>query len=122
MRVVAAGARIVWAADHAPVEEVPARRATEAWLVARMGAVGRSLSMIEIDRRGRLLATPRVLARAVVWAGLGAASCALGVAGGMVYRVRGRRWLAYAGGLVRGALTPAGEPGRGSGRLSGAGG
>jgi succinoglycan biosynthesis protein ExoM len=102
-RLARAGARIVWVAEEPPVERVPASRATAAWLVARMGGVGRSTARIERGIRG-LRAVPLLLAKSLAWIAIGSAQWMAGLLAGRAARVRGRRSLAYGAGLAAGAL------------------
>jgi glycosyltransferase involved in cell wall biosynthesis len=104
-RLARAGARIVWVAEEPPVERVPPARTTAAWLVARMGGIGRSTARVERRVRGARV-VPLLLAKSAVWIAIGLAQSVAGLAVGRATRVHGRRSIAYGAGLAAGALAP----------------
>jgi glycosyltransferase involved in cell wall biosynthesis len=103
-RLAATGARIVWCAEDAPIEHVPAERVDPAWLTRRMRTIGRSVTAIERDTPRAAFAATRNFAKGVAWIAIGACERVVGTFAGEARRVHASMHLAYGVGLVEGSV------------------
>ena len=103
-RIGMAGYKIVWADEAVVTEWVPATRATARWLVQRHYRVGNATSFVELDLRPKWRTAPVLVAKSVVWFGIGCGLLATGLIAGRITRLKGRRACAYAAGLLTGLL------------------
>lgn len=104
-RLVANGARIVWAADARVTEIITSSRACAPWLIRRQRSVGRCVAPIERELYGATYARVNCTFRGATWIALGSI---MTLAGCMSTRrrVRGNMWSAWGIGLIEGAWRP----------------
>jgi len=103
-RLVARGARLVWANDAIVEDQVTTERATARWLVRRHRRTGMTTAMIERDLRSPFVANALVAAKAAAWLPLACGLWLGGLLAGRAVRVRARCWLAWSTGLGLGLV------------------
>lgn len=104
-RLASDGARMVWCDEAIVHERVPRSRASVRWLVMRQFRTGnaRSLRLLPPGARGARRRAKRV-ARGVLDAASGIGALLVAIRAGRAARVRALQRIAYAVGLVTGAL------------------
>jgi hypothetical protein len=104
-RLAADGARMVWCDDAIVHERVPRSRARVRWLVMRQFRTGnaRSLRLLPQGSRG-IVRRARRVGRGALDAVFGIGALLAAAGGGRAARLRALQRIAYAVGLVTGAL------------------